>query len=126
MTSLKITATLALLALTFMAASVDAMGFFSRRRDQRNPKPFERPLSSHFRQRLGTPVRVQQRTSRTPLTYVIIDSRAAITTTTRAIFNLRRRPTRGTATQPPTLILTLLLTVTASLKTRLFAQHLPF
>lgn len=59
MASPKITAVLALLALTFLmaAASVDAIGFFSRRRDQRNPKPYERPLSSHFRQRLGTPVR---------------------------------------------------------------------
>lgn len=50
--------TFAVLAvLTFVMASADAIGFFSKRRDQRNPKPYERPLSSHFRQRLGTAVR---------------------------------------------------------------------
>ena len=113
MPSLKITATLAVLALTFMAASVDAVGFFSRRRDQRTPKPLERPLSSHFRQRLGTPVSLTVAHSLTPA-IVLIDSRAAITTTTRANSNLRKRPTRGTASYPATrtLILTLLLTVT--------------
>ncbi len=45
---------------TLVAVSVDAEGFFSRRRNQKHQQNYQRPLNSNFRQRLGTQVNCRQ------------------------------------------------------------------